>query len=746
MNDTNGIHRLLRPAGRLATAIAATLGLFAVPSVSTAAAPAAAPATELEEVTVTASKREESLHDVPLSVAAISADTIESAGITSFLDYATKIPNLTFSSGHGVVEGRSIAIRGVQGSSTTGFYIDDMPVPPTVDPRAVDLARIEVLRGPQGTLYGARSMGGTMRLITETPDFDAFSAKLHGTLGDVQDGGSTYQIDGTINAPLVKDRLALRVTGYGGRDGSFLERSFPTTPGGADMTSLSVAETEYAGGIASMLWKVTDNFTVRPTVLMQYSRQDGLPLADTTADSMAQIRTYDIPELVQDKWTYGGITLSYATPVGDITSVSSWFSRDSYEVEDVTEVLAVLFGLDTPLAATMQTWQPRHSFIEELRFSSRFSGPAQFIGGVFIQRQKYNYNQYSEAPGLDDAFGGYFGSDVVYTNWHPTETDEDAIFGELTWQFSDRWSAVFGARYSKIDTATEVVQSGPGAGGFPGGKASASENSTTPKVVLKYEANPDLNYYLLAAKGFRPGGPQVPPPPTFCAGDYEDANLTPEQLSQYKSDSLWNYEVGAKTRLLDRRLSLNVAAFWIDWKDLQQNLIFSCGYSYRANVGAARSRGAEVEISATPTDGLTLTAGIGYTDAEITESSDLVATPVGAPIQQIAPWTVSLAVDYSFPLSGDLRGLVRADYGYVDHSFSASNDVENPRLRPSYNIANLRAGVTAGRWEVIAFVNNVTNEHANLGDNQSQAAEMPGRPRILVNPPRTYGIEATMRW
>jgi iron complex outermembrane receptor protein len=193
-------------------------------------------------------------------------------------------------------------------------------------------------------------------------------------------------------------------------------------------------------------------------------------------------------------------------------------------------------------------------------------------------------------------------------------------------------------------------------------------------------------------------------------------------------------------------LSLNAAAFWIDWSKLQQTVLFSCGYPYTANAGAARSRGAELELEISPTEGLTISSGIGYTDARITEASALAEVRVGEPVQQVAPWTVSSSADYSFPLSAGWRGIAHADNSYVDHSFSANNDPVNTRLRPSYDIANLRLGAGTEALEIVGFIANISNTHANLGDNQSQAAELPGRPRILVNAPRTYGVSVTMRW
>ncbi len=728
------------PDNSRASALRQTLGVAFTVMGAIAHSPvhAATPSTsQLEEITVTASKRSENLQDVPLSVTALTAESLERSGVASFADYAEKIPNLTFSSGHGVAEGRLLAIRGVQGASTTGFYIDDMPVPSTIDPRVIDLARLEVLRGPQGTLYGARSMGGTVRLLTTAPDPAAFSAKAHLLGGGIDGGNASYQADATVNAPL-NDRMALRVTGYTGEDGAYITRRWPTA-------SKKIGRNQFTGGIASLLWEVTDSFSIRPTILHQESKQDGLPLADGTPGTLLQDRTFDLPEKVTDRWTYGGVTMNYHTPVGDVTSVSSWFSRRSYEREDASEIISLLFG-SPPLAGPFETWQPRHNFVQELRFTSAFSGPIQVTAGIYLQRGKYNYDQFSEVSGLNAAFGGALGNDIVYKLWRPFQTREDAAFGEVTYRISPHWSVLGGVRHSKIRTYGNQIQSGPAAGGFVGNEANASESKTTPKLVLQYTPNDDLNVYGLAAQGFRPGAAQIAPPPAFCAADYARLGVTFDQLQAYDSDSLWNYEIGAKMRFADRRVRLNTALFWIDWNDLQQVVRMNCGYGYVSNVGKARSRGAEIELSASVTDRLSFGAGVGYSDAKITQSSALVPAKVGSPIQQIAPWTVNADVDYTMPLTASLAGVAHLDGAYVDRSFSASNDVTNPRLRKSYTILNLRAGVDAGKWSVMAFARNLTNEHANLGDNQSQAAELPGRPRWYVNLPRTYGLEATFRW
>src|SRR5579859_3750324 len=636
-------------------------------SVATAASGAEEQASNaLSEIVVTATKREESLQDVPLSITALSATTIERAGIETFQDYAQKTPNLTFASGLGVMDARAVAIRGIQGVDTTGFYIDDLPIPATMNPRVVDLQRIEVLRGPQGTLYGARSMGGTVRMITQAPDPDDTMGQLHILGSRIDHGGGGYQTDTTVNLPIKEHVAALRLSAFTGNDGSYINRIFPDQSDASQLSTIKVGRNDFYGGTASILWKPIDNLTVRPMLMVQSSALNGLPLSDVSPESLRQRRANDIEENASDRWTYAGLSIKYSAPFGEFVSASSWFTRHVFENEDVSEAIAASFG--TPvLAAPIETWKPSHSFVEELRFASSFSGPVQLTAGLYAQRQGGDYNQYLNVPGLDAAAGGFFGTDLVYQTYGPGKDDENALFGELTYDLTSKWSVTGGVRYSKTTVAQYFYNSGIAAAGSGTPGSEQTEHSVNPKGVIRYRASDDLTFYALAAKGYRPGDGQMPPPTVYCAADYAAAGLTPSNLSSYMSDSLWNYEVGAKSQFMDRRITLNTSLFWIDWKDLQQLQRFTCGYDFTVNAGAARSRGGEVEFSASPIDSLQVTMGIGYTDAKITASNPQLLTRVGEPVEQVAPWTANASADYSFPLFGGVDGFVRADASYTDH-------------------------------------------------------------------------------
>ena len=698
----------------------------------------------LQEIVVTSTKRAESLQQVPLSVTAISAETIEQAGIRDFADYASMVPNLTYSSGFGVIAGRTMAIRGVQGLNTTGFYIDDMPVPATLDPRVLDLDRIEVLRGPQGTLYGARSMGGTVRLITESPDLNDFSVKVHGLGSKVYDGGGGYQTDATVNIPLITSTLAVRVNAFIGNDGSFIHRVFPSESNPSVDESRLTARTNFSGASLSVLWKPADNVSIRPFLMTQVTYLNGWPLSDLYAGSLVQNRDFNIAEPAADHWTYGGVSINWGLPLGDITSSTGYFNRNAYEIEDVSEFTAAQTGI--PLPSPVWTGNSVHSFVEETRFSSKFPGPVQLIAGLYLNRTGSNSTQVQYDYGVNAASGGAFGTDLVYAGPSPGRDDENAVFGELTYNFAPGWAAIFGARESHIRTSEFTYWSGFAVAGVPSGGGSTIANSFTPKFSLKYEQNDDINYYATAAKGSRPGNGQVAPPPNFCGSDYASTGLNPGDISHYAADSLWSYELGAKTRWLEHRLTVNASAYQINWTNLQQQSRFTCGFTYIVNAGAARSRGGEIEVDALAAPGLQITLGVGYEDAVITESSATLQTKVGSPVQQVAPWTVSSSAEYTHNLTGNWDGVARVDYSYADHSFSANEDPANPRLRKSYALTNLRIGANNHRYEVAAFIDNLFDVHANLGDDASEAGEDPGRPRILVNPPRTFGLEGTVRF
>lgn len=464
--------------------------------------PSAGPA--LDEIVVTAQKRRETVLDVPISMTAISALTIERAGIADFIDYALKIPNLTFSysGAQGTTESLSIAIRGVQGAGTTGFYVDDLPLPQGVDPHTLDLNRIEVLRGPQGTLYGANSMGGTVRLITQAPDPTTFSGFGYGMVAGMDDGGASYETSGGVNLPM-GDRLAARLSGFSLTNGGFENRRFPdpTNPS-VDETVHNAAKQDEYGASVSLLWTPLDNLTIRPLVVYQYSHYNGLPLADYTASNRIQLRPFNTPEETTDEWTITGLTLNWQTGIGTVTSATSYFNRRDFELEEGSQVTALDLGYSPPLPTAVPTWQPQREFIQEVRFASKIAGPVQFVTGLYYDSETQGFEQNQVVPGLAIANNGEYGTNLAYFTNAPDYTYNKAVYGEATYSFASHWSAIGGLRYSTTSTDFTRVGNGIFNGGPSFDQGGASEHSVTPKGVLKMNPRTTRTTTYLLPKGF----------------------------------------------------------------------------------------------------------------------------------------------------------------------------------------------------------------------------------------------------
>jgi outer membrane receptor protein involved in Fe transport len=727
----------------------------------------------LTEITVTAQRRAESVQSVPMSITVLDSAQLEQRDVESFIDYATTVPNLGFGySGIGFSNARTISIRGIAGAGTTGFYLDDTPLPDSVDPRVVDIDRIEVLRGPQGTLYGARSEGGTVRLITKQPG-DEFSARVHAGVSDTWNTVEpNYTVDGAINMPLIPHTLDLRIVGLYDAEAGFFRRVFPTDPGGSTYTTVSnVAANRTTGASVSLAWKVTDNLTVTPRMLYQKSEYNGFPYSDHTTYSVPpptvtptnlnldpnnfnQVRLYNLPEGGHDRWTLSSLTISESTDFGDFVSSTSYFDRDVFEVEDVSDYNYQILGMPfyTPISAGTTV----HQFVEEVRFASRFPGPVQFVGGLYYEATDGRplYEPPATAPGLNEYFGGTptqvadglnpLNPDEVVSTEEHQRTREPALYGELTYQVTKPLKLIAGARVYRNETTSYSYQEGLVIGGprITDAPATLTQSGVNPKAEVDYQVTPEKMVYATASKGFRPGGVSSAVPTVYgCSDSLAQIGVTPEQTRRYKSDSLWNYELGSKTSWLDHRLTLNGAAYYIDWKNLQQNILLSCGFGFISNVGSAKSEGFELEAQAKPLPSLDLSAGVGYEHAVITSSSGTSPQKPGSPVYQVPDWTGNVSATHTLALTSSLGLVSNLTYAYVGHSWSANNDPFNPRLRQAYSLVDARFALAWDKYQVALVGKNLTNEHADLADNAGLGAEVIGRPRIVTNQPRTVGLD-----
>lgn len=618
----------------------------------------------LQEIVVTATKRSESIQDVGLSITALGSEQLQAKGVEQFFDYGTSIPNLSFGIGasDGSLAGRGIALRGIQGGNTTGFYIDDTPVLETLDPHIVDIARIEVLRGPQGTLYGAESMGGTVRIITEQPNAQALKGQLHVAGSGTAHGSFNDLVEGAVNVPLVTDKLALRASAFYQFDAGFFNKSLGPESAPPTRTVSDVGSMKYFGGQLALRWEPLSGLAITPRFMYERTDQDGVPYATRNPNNLLQREVFDIPEGGTDKWWLASLTVNYTVDFGSFVSSSAYFDRKTFELEDDTDVLQFFLGYPNPLPAPITRQLDQRRFAQEVRFASSFSGPFQFVAGGFYSDSTRPRDYEWTAAGLGAAVG--FPSDLALTFIDSRNAKEYALFGDVSYDVLRNLKATVGVRWFR-DTATfSQFTDGLLFGGAPSAVSAppSSEHGLTPKYLLEYKATPDLLLYASAAKGFREGGNNIAlppgPPPTGCDQDLQNIGLIAADVTTFKSDSLWNYEAGFKSSFADHRFTVNAAGFLIDWDKIQQLVSLpGCGFGFTGNSGKARSTGFELEFRGQLLRGLTAGVGFGYEDARITQAAPNSPQVVGSPVYQVPDITIASNLEYERGLTAGWSGL-----------------------------------------------------------------------------------------
>lgn len=712
-----------------------------------------APSIELAEVVVTATKREESAQNVGISLTALTSAQLEDKGVQQFFDYGTSIPNLSFGIGaaDGSLAARGVALRGIQGSNTTGFYLDDTPVLETLDPHIVDIARIEVLRGPQGTLYGAESMGGTVRIVTEQPNLQRLEGQVHAGLSDTRNGSLNELTEGVVNVPLVADLAAVRASAFYQFDDGYFNKGLGPESAPPTSTLNDQGSMKYYGGQVAVLIAPASGWSITPRILYQQTEQGGSPYAYRSEYNLQQREVFDLSPGGTDKWYLASLTVNYKASYGTFVSSTAYFDRKTFETEDDTDVTQYDLSLASPLPSPITRALDLRRFAQELRFASAFSGPVQLVAGGFYSNSTRDRDYEWSAQGL--AASGVAPTDLLLTFIDSRGAEEYALFGDLSYDVTPRLKATAGVRWFR-DTATfRQLTNGFFFGGAPATYVapSTSENGVTPKYLVEYKTTDNVLLYASAGKGFREGGNNIAlpagPPPQGCDQDLANIGLTAAQVSTFKSDSLWDYEAGFKSSFGERRYTLNGTAFLIDWTDIQQQVSLPlCGYGLTGNSGRARSTGIELEFSGRILTALTAGVSFGYDNAHITEQGSGSPQTVGSPVYQVPRVTLATNAEYQQPLSGGWVGFARVDYSYVGASFSANNSQVTLLRRSPYGIGNVRFGARTDRYEVAAFVKNVGDKRANLGDAIMIGAGEPGQPRFVINQPFTAGVEGRWRF
>jgi outer membrane receptor protein involved in Fe transport len=739
-------------------------------------------AAALEEIVVTARKREETLADVPISITAFSEQTLDRLNIRDFNDFATQTPNLSFSYGTaelGFGGTRSPAIRGVSGEGTVGVYIDDTPVPDSIDPRVVDLARIEILKGPQGTLFGQGSLGGNLRMITVQPSASDPDIHFEARAGATSGGGSPdYGVNFAGSYNLIDDHLIARLVGFVDHTAGFLTRTYPDAAGNLVHVNNQGATFSY-GGSLSLLWKLTDRLSITPRILYQMSSDYGwaapyAPLPGFTITSLTLNRVADIQEGVSDHWALPSLLINYRGDGFTIVSSTNYFDRDILNTEDASE--GTQWAFDNagylPHVSPKQPfpWNesiPQRSETNETRISFDQSHGFSGVAGIYISQQFSNeIDNGNYLPGL--AAGGYttfpgycpgtppcptYGSDLVWYSVYPLTKLDEAAFGELYYEWQ-HWQFTAGLRYYKErQTRSEVNAGAVEAAYNPQDLGTATQHGVTPKGAVSYKISEDTMVYASAAKGFRAGGVGQSLLP-YC-GLLPELGLKPGEPTKYNADWVWNYEVGGKTQLAGGRMVLSAALFQMNWSNIQQNFTVPvCFLGITENEGAARSRGGEIELSGHPWESLDIRAGIGYVDARITEQGLPVLPPVGARIAQVPEATENFSATVTHPLKGPYEGFITGEVSHVGSSDSYTASLGHPLTRPGYTLVNGSMGVRWSKSELALYAANITNRHPNLGDlnpagyvrHEDLSADSPIIPRVATLQPFNAGIQYRQRF
>ena len=674
----------------------------------------------LEEVIVTASKRSERLQDVPSGITALTDVELQNLGAVGFADYMRYVPSLS-ANDRGIAGQYTVVMRGltsgaVQLTPTVGYYLDETPITPNAassvfgyfspDPDlGGNVERVEVLKGPQATLYGASTLGGLIKIVSKKPDLAASSAHF-GLRGSTVDEGSTgYALRGDVNIPIVQDQLGARLAAFYREDPPFTDNVL--------RNERDVNSGNAEGGRLDLRYAPTPTLDVLLTGLIQKRSSDG-PVFEYL--DPATLRPISGPNEFSLHFNTAGhsqldllsLTANYDAGLGTLTSATSYVSyhqhTDGGIAGDAYDVFLPLFGL-APDATVVNSIETRtRKVTEELRFSSERVGNFEWLlGGFYTDEDVANPGtltavQYpsraavTSPPGINPFFVGDLNG--TYREY--------AAFGNVTYYVTDALDITAGMRYSRNDQDSESLSQGPlVGGGGPPRHQSFEDSDNNYLVTLRWRPTGSISTYLRAASGYRPGGPQVA--------------VAPGAPTSFEADTNWNYEIGAKSNWLSGTLTANIAYYYIDWRDIQLNVLYG-GLPVTGNGGDAKTEGIELDGSYAPIDGLSFTANVAWSDTRMESVNPLntAGARVGDPLPYTPEWSGGFTANYRFPFANGATGGIGASWLYQGSRYSSfSGDLLNTRVViPSYSTVGLRGTVDWHNYSLGLHVDNVANEHA----------------------------------
>ena len=761
----------------------------------------------IQEIIVTATKRESSLQDVPFSIAAVTEGQIRNSGASDIAELARNIPGLTITD---LGPGQSqVSIRGISAGQVVrdqpgvkeqvGVYLDESPISIalfTPDLDLFDLQRFEILRGPQGTLFGAGSLSGTLRYITMQPQLGTFGGTGEVTASDGADTEFGGSVKAAVNVPL-GDKAALRVVGFYNELAGFIDATQP---------SLSVRENQdggsKTGGRLAVLFQPIESLSITPRIVYQKLETHGFPRIDfynilanpfTTTQPAVTLgergQFTQLTEGIDDELTLTDLKIEYGFGPVALTAISSYTDREVVVTRDATSLTgSVTFDIggtaaEVRIPSPLFDTTKLHAFSQEVRLSSANEGAFQWVAGAFYQDLGRRYGQNLPTPGYDAITRRLNPPTDSAANGSPPDTpffsdlhydfQQFAAFGEGTYSFTDQWDLTLGVRYYDFKEDRTLTFAGFFAVPQVNVPGSVDSNGFTPRAILTFRPHDDLSFSAQVSRGFRLGGINDPLNAPICSA--ADRTLYGSVFtSTWKDEKAWDYELGMKSRFADGRAVFNASVYYSDIQDLQANVdAGSCSSRIVVNVPKAHSLGVEAELFARPNDswdfGVSGTWVQARIDSTITGSG---TTPIagirdGNRMPTAPEVQGAASVTYSWPWFSGTHGYANFTVQYVGSSYTQLADQEppfgtldsdaatpapafitygNPTINsftfptklPSYDIGNLRFGVRGEQWEGALFVNNVWDERAFLSLDRERGSR--ARVGYLTNRPRTYGV------
>lgn len=735
----------------------------------------------LQEVVVTARKRDEKLLEVPAPVTAISAATLELTQAVTLEDYMTQVPGVTFDDAR--AGQTKVTFRGINAgdsNATVVTYVDNIPltpsgpsansayVTPNLDPS--DLAQIEVDRGPQGTLYGANAIGGILKYVTVKPDPNHFSGRIEVTGESADHGAQAGSVRGAVNIPLIADKLALRVSAFDRNDPAYIDDP--------NLKVKNVNTEHVSGGRGALLWNATDSLTVILSSMVQLTRADGTNTVDYnpfTGQPLYGDLTHE--RYLRDEY----FSSRYAIQNADIQWDLGWaklLSSTSYSTlsnggdADLTPAYGALLsaalgrpntGFDNPLVVH------GNKITEELRLSSSGKDKLEWQIGGFYTRDRTQYDQSANLFDLTtQAYVTDFGP--TFQGYLKNQYVEHSGFGNIDYHFTPQFDVDLGARYSedsqRLDSFFEGLIFGP----TVDSQTLDREHATTWAVNPRYKLTEDEMIYARVATGYRPGGASLLVPSAIQAG------LSPI----FKPDHLTSYEAGWKASLFDHRVTADVSVYYIRWTDVQENITIG-SFTFPGNGGAAHSQGVETSFTWLPMTGLSLSANVTFNENRL--DADQAGNPdmsqAGNRLPGTPKFSGNLSGDYNWDITPSTKAFVGASVyfttarpnaltlGYDPNNASGVGPVPNFGTVPIYNPntnavigytstklpgyakVDLRAGVIRGPWTVEAYVKNLADVRAyseTYGLNNSSYGNYSNQWTAVVLPPRVIGLSLAYKF